>query len=431
MKGLNVRYWRLIVLAGSIGIIVWRAPSLFLEPRLWAEEGTLYFAYAYHFANTPEWLNGLINIQLGYFSLWPNIASTVAANLFSLEQVPFVTTALALTVQLMAIAVILWGESKFWQTPIQKTICVLVVIFVPLSGEIWLNTINSQFVFGLIAFLILHSNADVRKPIKWWYRVLLLFSGLTGVVSCFLTPLFILRALAEKSRERAIQMGILVICVSVQATIQLLSLKDLVSARGAGIEWQTLAAILWTQSIGLTIFGLKNALRFSALIVSADAHGSLEFTLISIIILSVEMMFIIILFICSTPKLSDRMTLIGSYLILIILSILGSLGTDKFEYVLPGYGQRYFYAPNIILMLIVAVSIQISTNLSGLKRQWRSILLAMLLASSLCWGVSQYGSTTIAGADWPKWQEQVQMWRENPARPIQIWPPGWQMQLTK
>lgn len=431
MKSLNIRSWRLAVLVGSIGVIVWKSPLLLLEPRLWAEEGTGYFSYAYHFANSPAWYKGLTNIQTGYLSLWPNIASTVAANLFALEYVPFVTTALALTVQLIVIAVILWGKSEFWQTPVQKIFGVSVVLLVPLSGEIWLNTINCQFVFALSTFLILHSNADASKMTNRLYRVLLLVAGLDGIVSCLLAPWFILKALTEKTKERVIHLVIICSCAITQAIIVFLSSAQRgphIFTQWVGMGWQTLVAIIWTRSIGFIIFGLENTYDFSLLFRTASTP--LELNLMSVMVLFIEIVFIWFLFLSSSIKKQDRITLIGSYLIIIVVSIIGSLESDKSLLINPGIGTRYFYTSNAILMLIVVANIQIPIGTGEVKGLWKSILLIALSAISVYWGVMQYQETCI-GTDWPRWREQVQMWRENHEHNIEIWPPGWKMQLKK
>ncbi len=207
MSNLVKANWRWVVLGLSMCVIVWRAPGLFTEPRLWAEEGTRYFRSAYAYAESPQWYRSLFQVQRGYFALWPNLAATAAANLVPLEEAPRVTTALALLIQLAAVAILLWSESELWSHRGIKTLGVLAMIFAPLSGEIWLNTINSQFVLALIGFLILHANARQSQRLRWLFQALLGIAGLTGIVSILLTPLFVFKALKEKSRERAIQAG--------------------------------------------------------------------------------------------------------------------------------------------------------------------------------------------------------------------------------
>ena len=430
---LDIPFWRLIVFFAVILTIFLRAPSLLLEPRLWAEEGELYFAYSYHLASTPSWYMGFIQIPARYLSLWSNIAVTFAANFVSLETVPFVTTGFALIVQLLPITIILWGDSSLWRSPIKKILCILVVLFVPLSGEIWLVSMHSQFVFALVTFLILHSNTDGSKPIRWFYRVVLVFAGLTGVTSCLLTIFFIVKAYIEKSKERSIQSIILGVCSLIQALVVILGP---VTLRGplAEINWRDLSVIPWTQTIAFTIFGYPGSYGSWYLFEKASHLSPLYFNLLTMMIIFLEMLFFLFLFFFSKPSLSDRITLLGSYLFLICFSMVGALPEPyKFFYLLAGKGQRYFYTPNAILMIMVVVIARAPKGILWIKGERKNILLILILTLSIMWGVTEFyvQSSRIASDKWPKWQDEVSLWRKNPNHLIKIWPPGWKMKLNK
>jgi len=175
-----------------------RAPSFFFEPRFWGEEGVIYFSNAFN----NSWYQALFTPHLGYFSLFNNIASTLAANIVPLKYAPLITTLLAFVVQVIPLAIVLWSRSELWGSAVKKAVGILIILFVPVTGEIWLATNLSQFYFSLITFLILMEdmgNASLRRV--WCYRILLVLSGLTGVVSCFITPLFIFKAWTKKRKD--------------------------------------------------------------------------------------------------------------------------------------------------------------------------------------------------------------------------------------
>lgn len=419
---------KIIVLISSALLMFLRVPSLFTGPRLWAEEGTRYFPYAYYFAHSPLWYKGLTNIQLGYFALWPNIASTIAANLAPLEQVPLVTTLLAFVVQIIPVAIILWGHSNLWKTSIQKTISILIVLFTPLSAEIWLNTINSQFYFALITFLILNASIDVSTVQKWLYRGLLLLAGLTGPVSCLLSPLFIFKAWLEKKAERVIHAIVLSICSIIQIMVLWTSVHNNVTipTRFTGADLASLTSVVWTQSIGLTLLGLDSARGFAQLINTIHNLSGYEFRYMGVVLLFVEVLFLV--YISSELHLQERLVLVGSYLFVIIFSILGSRPNDEFTLVSPGSGQRYFFVPNAILMFLILINLQ---RAKEMFKMGKSSLLTILLVVSLALGAIEYKEMPFTSDDWPKWKDEILMWRENPERLIEIWPPGWQMRLSK
>ena len=120
-----------------------RAPSFFFEPRFWAEEGIIYFSNAF---NNP-WYKALFTPHLDYLSLFNNIASTLAANIVQLKDAPLITTLLAFAVQVIPLAIVLWSQSELWGSAVKKAVGILIILFVPLSGEIWLATNCSQFYF--------------------------------------------------------------------------------------------------------------------------------------------------------------------------------------------------------------------------------------------------------------------------------------------
>jgi len=101
----------------AILLIVIRDVRYFTNPRFWAEEGTLHFAYSY---NHP-WYQALIHPQVGYLNFYPNLA-TVLATLVPLEFAPLVTTLAALLVQLIPIVIILLSSSMLWKGWLRKII---------------------------------------------------------------------------------------------------------------------------------------------------------------------------------------------------------------------------------------------------------------------------------------------------------------------
>ena len=63
-----MRMGRWFVLAAALALIALRAPRLLLRPRLWAEEGSDFFAHAWH----SSFLAGVFFVQPdggGYFNL--------------------------------------------------------------------------------------------------------------------------------------------------------------------------------------------------------------------------------------------------------------------------------------------------------------------------------------------------------------------------
>lgn len=74
------------ILIIAIALIILRHFDFFINPRFWAEEGSVYFLNAYIHGFSSLWFG-----HQGYFSIIPNI-STYLATLVPLEYAPIVTT---------------------------------------------------------------------------------------------------------------------------------------------------------------------------------------------------------------------------------------------------------------------------------------------------------------------------------------------------
>ena len=397
-------YVKIITLITIVLIIISRAPSLLIEPRFWAEEGSVYFSYAYNHL----WYKAILTSHLGYYALFPNLAA-FWAQLVPLEYSPLVTTYLALSVQIIPFIIILWSDSRFWDTYLKKILVSLIMIFSSSNGEIWLNTINSQFHFGVITFIILLTNMDNGSALtKWAYRILLLVAGLTGVISCFFTPLFILRAYQEKDKEYIIQAVLLVLCSLLQFGIFIsFLLQNKLQHRFTNFH-------LWKSSVP---FVLNNFIR----------------PILGYHILSIEYFkyLLLPLVICLGWLLFDvlrdrtKLLVLGSLFLVSFLSHLSSIR-------LAG-GGRYSFLPGVILLVLISSYIQINNIFKTL----RSITALILVLLSLGIGIIEY-KTRMAeqiNEGWPKWVQEVSIWEKNPDYNLKIWPQSekakWHMELRK
>jgi hypothetical protein len=416
---------KFLVLAGCIIVIGLRDVQLISEPRLWAEEGTRYYNQAYYYSDSPYWYMGLVRIQRGYLALWPSLATTTAANLFSVEQTPLVTTLFAFVIQIIPFAIVLWSQAAFWKPAWRKIAGVLILLFAPISAEAWLNTINSQFFLALSTFLILLEEAEVGKVQTWLYRILLGVAGLTGPVSGILTPLFVFKAWKEKKRQRVIQAGLLGACAIIQLLILLISSRQdpSVGLRFAVIDLRPFPLVLITQCLGPVLVGPTLSGQIASTILPVVRSGGLPI----VIAIALSLAIIGTIFWLAVKRLAniEKVIFIGSYFLLVFFGFVGSLWQDKFALIQTGDFQRYFFVPNAIFMLILLA------NINELKFEFHTVFFILALTTVLVLGIASYRPTTIGGPDWPKWSQEIQAWRIDPGRKINIWPLGWQITLRK
>jgi len=425
---------KIIVLMFCIFIMYIRTPLLFLQPRFWAEEGLTYFSYAFD----HSWYKALLTPHYSYYSLFDNIASMLAANIVPLQYAPFVTTYLAFSLQLIPFALILWGNSSLWDNMYKKIIVVLIVLFTPLSGEVYLNLLGSTFHFSLITFLILMEDVgNITTVRKWSYRILLVFAGLTGPVSCFLTPLFMYKAWSNRTREHIVQAGILSICALVQLLVVLMFVHQnaLPITRFKGLDVSTLLSIIWVKTIVLPILGPKTAYTFFAeaakRISRIGYHEVLLFVLLIVFFKSL----------ISRVAPQKQMMILSSFILLTVISTFAADDPHKTSFIMasnPIPGGRYFYVPNILIKILLfsgipyalmEIIISPHTPLNKTKELFgkvQPLLCSLLLILSLYTGIIYYKDAIMikpfVNNTWPKWTEEVSKWEQDRNYKLRIWP---------
>jgi hypothetical protein len=424
LQGNHLAYLLMAVAAATIFL---RDPRYFLQPRLWAEEGSLHFAYSF----SHSALQSLFQPQLGYLNFWPNLA-TILATLIPLETAPLVTTLMAFIGQMLPVGLILFSRSPLWGGWGRKALGGAVVLFVPMSTEAWLNTINSFSYWGLVAFLILLEEAPETQVRCWIYRVLLVFAGLTGIHACFLIPLFLYQAWDEKKAERWRQFLILTVCAVVQIGL-ILSYRgqDAISQRFNIMGFSTLGSTLWTQSIAPFILGYHHTSEWSINFYRLQAaHPSLfQFLGRSLLVAAGVLFFLAVL------NLPNRLKIIffGGYGLLLLLPLLFSATQDNSAFIMTGLAGRLFVAPNILLgwMLLAAASFPRSPGRFSQARRITALLFGVLLGVGLLWGFWAYWQPWVPDSAWISWPQEVQTWQADHTYLLRIQPEGWVVHLVE
>ena len=415
------------VMTVVILVIILRDTRYFFIPRFWAEEGKLHFAYSY----SHTWLESLLQPQVGYLNFWPNLATKIAT-IPPLEWAPLVTTLLAFLIQLVPIVLILFSRSPFWKSLPRKLFGVAIFIFSPLTMETWLNTINSFTYFAIATFLILLEDAPAGRVRLWANRVMLLIGGLTGMLSCFLIPLYFFRAFHEKDKERWIQTLILAACVLVHIYLIFTYTSEAsFKERFHMLGFSTLGVTMWTQGIGLFVFGFDQAREWAQTFFSLAAQDTASFQMWGRFLLIFGLVLLFLL--PSNLPRKIHFLFISSYLILMVFPMMFSVIEDKYALSVTGLHQRLFLAPNTLLgwMLLLGAQFKKGNGLRLIFANLVSLLCALVVGASLFWGIQSYQKPWFVTAYWPDWKAEVSAWRANPEYLLNIQPEGWTVELKK
>ena len=179
------------VLVTAAIVIYIRQPLFFASPRIWAEEGSIYLFHG--LVDNPT--SSFLTPHFGYYSLFNKIAIYVASQIFPLEYAAFVTTAFSAALQLCTCLVIYASAGRLGRSKLHRYILSLIPLLVSYP-ETWLNTINAQFWLATGTYFILNSTRINKAQI-----IYSLIAFLTGGVSLFFLPYFVLRAAKEKTAE--------------------------------------------------------------------------------------------------------------------------------------------------------------------------------------------------------------------------------------
>lgn len=402
---------RLGLVLGLAVLLASRIPNAFLKGRFWAEEGVVYFANAW----TKPWPEALFAVHSGYLNLTASLATLLAADTMPLSRAPLLTTTIALLIQLCP-AILLATSGVAWlRTGWALAAALLLLAAPPLTAEVWLNSITSQFHLTLCAALILA--LPTRAGLAAWLQgALLLLAGLSGPTAAFLVPLFAARWAIERSPARLLQGLLLGAAVLVQILVVLTHPEP---GRPIGIEPRLLTLVVLVKHIILPILGPPAARLAAARMLAERMGGLVSWLGIATCLLTAG------LFAFATVRARPRETiwLFAGGVLVMLLSYTGALG-DHIQLLGAGFGHRYAFVPTVLFGLAL-VSLAATSD-----RWWRAVAGALVAAQIVVGaaGYFQSGAFFTQGTAWP---DEVAHWSTDASYLARFWPAGgdWRLWL--
>lgn len=429
-----------------------RAPSLLISPRFWAEDGTVYFAYARsHGLLESLFLVPTTSGPAGYLNLAANLPAWIAAHFVPLEWAPLVPTIFALVIQLLPAWLVLQGRLPAFPCPFQRRLAALVMIVSPpLLSEVWGNATNSQVFLGLAASLILAESTEDWTSRDFGLRLgILALASLSGPYTIFLAPLFLFRAFhravpfqrpaAEPTegplaRSRTRRLALLITTAALFQgaayawTIQAVGLAD--RSLGGGPLGARLAAILHADLLqGLlgeqggtavaSVLGLLKAIERLSAEGLADAHlrsaGWLSLGLLLAVAGALAAG-------AATGARSRRTS--RSYRLLAMMPALSALWISLAVGLAVGplvTVERYSVLPGLLWLLAAIAAIH---DPRSFLRRWacRWVLVFALGLGALGYFQEVPASSLGLVEGRPDWSREVARWRQDSVRLLSIWP---------
>jgi len=257
--------------------------------------------------------------------------------------------------------------------------------------------------------------------------------GLTGVVSCFMIPAYLWRAVRERSTEFFAYTGILLSCLLIQGGVLLaamLSRSPEVSGRfmSNSIDAMLGKTVVYQFAIPFTgrwLFEQKSLVHAGFRIRSAleNIFG------VEILIHDLFMIPILVgLGICAMTafiiwknRFRLEIQLIAVSLVTVsILSNICSINSTG--------GPRYYFIPSLMLLTLYICTREMK-NCRPVAMATALLVLTTLLANGL-----EYRAVMAKQAynpDYPDWREEVETWKNSPSYRLGIWPSDWKITLDR
>jgi hypothetical protein len=363
--------WIALTLVAVAALLFARRPEMFLHPQFWAEDGSIFFVQA----DAVGW-RALTEPSGGYHHLLLRLVAAAATPLPALY-IPgaYFVACLGLT---LALAAALFSPRIELQG---RTACALAIALIPHTGEVIGNLTNLQWITALgLVWLLVAQPATTHRQLAT-DAVIAGVLGLTGVFSILLAPLFILRAVWQRSRGTLVVAIIVVIAAAIQAAAVLKA----ASTPGASSDtWLTPIAIVGHRLAAGLLLPAGPADRLPTGVMTALGALTLAALLAAAL--------------WPGPRRPMRF-LLGAAIVVIVAGTLFRLRPDLWQLDRMSQGDRYFFLPKLLAAwLLIQAAV-----LPG----WRRIVGLAGCAAALAASAGGWRYERIRNLDWPQYARQL------------------------
>jgi hypothetical protein len=400
---------RLALVLGFAFLICIRLPGPLVHGRLWAEEGAKFYENA---ASMP-WLHALLAPWGGYLNLIANAAPILARHLVRLEYVPWITAGVGLVFQCFPAIILACSRDPWLEPPLVRIAALLLLATAPLTEEVYLQTLHSQFHLALSCALILALEIPGRR-LGVFYGVILFLAPLCGPAACLLVPLFCARAAIDRSMPRALQAFI----IGLGAVLQVLLFYHHISSRTGGVGPILLLCIVYLKHIVTPLLGRDAAQHVSdtmraQILARLFPWQPVIVTITGFLLMAVALLrrrhaaaIWMFLYACLLTPIAYYGALVGGRLLLI-----------------SGNGTRYTFVPEVLSALAL---LGIATGNMRPERWIARAAVAWLLVI----GFIDVGASSPFLNTGPDWLHEVALWRADHTHRIALWPSPWSMTIA-
>ncbi len=392
-------------------VIALRDVQLWTAPRFWAEEGFYY----YQRVRGGSWFEALFACPQGYYSL-PCRLGALLACLVPVEHAPLMTTALALVFQSTpGLLVVRLAHRSAWSGP-ATSVAVAAVVLAPPLHETWLTSTNSAFhlVLAGAITLVFHERLALRR-VSW---AVLLVAGLCSGYAIALAPIAFATVALRPTRDQLVLLAIVCVAIGLEGVAWLTAGSTQV--RGFGVPPDVAMASFTTKCVVLPLAGNAAADRAGAFFIVCFAEGIFWWWLPALLAPLVVGWWVIL-----RSRDRDAFAAFASGHVLAATGLLFGLGPKLLMVSGEPFGRYFQPATSLhaLALFLVAQSNPV---------KWQRAVAALFVFATIVQGSVQYFELPPLFYEGPDWRAEVAAWRQDPSRPLAIWPgeERWMIRLT-
>ena len=403
------RLSRALVLVAFAVLVLVRMPEIVLKGRFWAEEGRNFFANAW--AEPP--LQALFTSYGGYLNLVANGATLAARWIMPLPLAPYLTIAVALGFQLLPPLMLLTARDAWLGRMRTRVAGVLLLLLVPGTEEIWLQTLHCQFELTLCCGIILALEPAAGMAAVGRLAILAL-APLCGPGAIVLVPLFLARSAFERSGGRLLQ-GLTLAAAS---AVQLLMFVEPFAGRAYRLRPAILLCVVAIRHVIEPLFGLKVAYLAGH---DVGRHLASGHPPVWAMLLPGAVFVPLSVLLWRIPRAAASRWLLAAAGLTGLAAYYGAIGGAD---ILIGAqsGERYVFVPQALLGLAI---LALAATASGTTARVASIVVVWLIVV----GSATFVATLRDTRNGPSWRSEVRVWQRDPSHVLRIWPDGWTVTL--
>jgi len=388
-------------MAVALLVLFLRRPDILLDAKLWAEDGTIWYAAAHK----EGWLSALLSPRDGYFQTISRIVFGMAQAI-PIEHVPLFANAIGLVIR-AALVGFLFSDRFGWVPWPARIALVTYYLLMPRIEEVHANVTNAHWYLALYALMVVIADPPQGRAGRFHDYAAMAIAGLSGPFILLLVPCLAIRLLRDSEhRPYVLRLAALAaILAAIQVAAILKTVGDTRAPAPLGATVELLVRIVGSRLVAGTILprGAPDLLSNALLVALAAAVG-----------------------IAAIRAGGWRAACLALFAVLQLAAALASpmMSVDQPQWplFLVG-GDRYFVIPRLIL---VALAVYAVSRLRMGRRTLAAMSVILVLAM-----LPGFRLRPVPGPDFAVEARRYRQAAAGEAVVLRIAPPPWTMTLIR